>query len=142
VVEDLGGGFDDGAQRLGVAAKVGDQDLDLAVGEAPADGADGGGEEKMEAPPSDNSSRLTEVTTAYFRPIFSAASATRSGSSVSRPSGRPWGTAQKPQARVQRLPRIMKVAVRWPQHSATLGQRADSHTVCRPFWRMMRLRSV
>ena len=41
------------------------------------------------------------------------------------------GTEQKPQPRVHQLPRIMKVAApRW-KHSWMLGQRADSHTVCR-----------
>ncbi len=41
------------------------------------------------------------------------------------------GTEQKPQPRVQRLPRIMNVAApRW-KHSWIFGQRADSHTVCR-----------
>src|SRR5271157_1152335 len=41
------------------------------------------------------------------------------------------GTAQKPQPRVHQLPRIMNVAApRW-KHSWMLGQRADSHTVCR-----------
>ena len=45
--------------------------------------------------------------------------------------GLPLGTEQKPQPRVQRLPRIMKVAApRW-KHSWILGQRADSQTVCR-----------
>ena len=43
--------------------------------------------------------------------------------------GLPLGTEQKPQPRVQRLPRIMKVAApRW-KHSWMLGQRADSQTV-------------
>ena len=43
----------------------------------------------------------------------------------------PSAREQNPQPRVQRLPRIMKVAApRW-KHSWMLGQRADSHTVCR-----------
>jgi len=33
------------------------------------------------------------------------------------------------QARVQTSPRIMKVAVPWPQHSAMFGHRASSQTV-------------
>ena len=46
-------------------------------------------------------------------------------------AGLPLGTEQKPQPRVQRSPRIMNVAApRW-KHSWMLGQRADSHTVCR-----------
>ena len=55
-----------------------------------------------------------------------------SGSSEnSRFSGEPFGTEQKPQPRVHRLPRIMKVAApRW-KHSWIFGQRADSQTVCR-----------
>ena len=62
---------------------------------------------------------------------MATASATRRGSSKSMGSGRPLGTAQKPQRRVQVLPSIMKVAVRWFQHSPMFGQCADSHTVCR-----------
>ena len=45
-------------------------------------------------------------------------------------------TAQKPQARVQMSPRIMKVAVRG-QHSPMLGQRASSQTVCSSRSRMV-----
>src|SRR5208282_1291095 len=46
-------------------------------------------------------------------------------------AGLPLGTAQNPQPRVQRSPRIMNVAApRW-KHSWMLGQRADSHTVWR-----------
>ena len=40
-------------------------------------------------------------------------------------------TAQKPQARVQRSPAIMNVAVPLLQHSHRFGHWADSHTVCR-----------
>ena len=45
------------------------------------------------------------------------ASATRAGSSASSGKGLAVVTAQKPQARVQRSPPIMKVAVPLPQHS-------------------------
>src|SRR5438094_3685395 len=70
------------------------------------------------------------------------ASATRRGSSSSGgPTGLPEGTAQKPQARVQMSPRIMKVAVPCSQHSPMFGQRALSQTVCRSSVRMMRFRS-
>src|SRR5256885_9850791 len=97
---------------------------------------------KMCAPPSAWSSRLTEVTTAYRSPILASASATRNGSSSSGgPTGLPEGTAQKPQARVQMSPRIMKVAVPCSQHSPMFGQRALSQTVCRSSVRMMRFRS-
>ena len=41
-------------------------------------------------------------------------------------------TRQKPQARVQREPLTMKVAVPSAQHSKMLGQPASSHTVTRP----------
>src|ERR1035437_2101980 len=52
-------------------------------------------------------------------------------SGISPRAGLNLGTEQKPQTRVQRSPRIMKVAApRW-KHSWMLGQRADSHTVCR-----------
>ena len=60
-----------------------------------------------------------------------AASATRSGSVWSTPSGRRVSIRQNPQARVQRSPRIMKVAVPSFQHSEMLGQPASSHTVTR-----------
>src|SRR6266699_794624 len=83
---------------------------------------------KMAAPPSLSSSRLTEVTTVWRRPIFCTASATRLGSSQSRPIGRPVSTAQKPQLRVQTRPRIMNVAVLWPQHSPIFGGRTLSHS--------------
>src|ERR1035441_10487000 len=61
--------------------------------------------------------------------------ATLAGSVASRRisylAGLPLGTAQKPQPRVQRSPRIRNVAApRW-KHSWMLGQRADSHTVWR-----------
>src|SRR4051794_25030623 len=52
------------------------------------------------------------------------------GSSGSRGGGiRAVFTAQKRQARVQVSLPSMKVAVPLDQHSATLGQRASSHTV-------------
>src|ERR1700722_18924767 len=87
---------------------------------------------KISAPPSGSSSRFTDVTTAYRKPMRATASATRSGSSSSGgPSGFPLGTAQNPHARVQMLPKIMKVAVRCSQHSPMFGQRALSQTVCR-----------
>ena len=55
------------------------------------------------------------------------------GSSASGASGRPWPTSQNGQRRVQMSPRIMKVAVPLPKHSAMFGQEASSHTVC-SFW--------
>ena len=58
-----------------------------------------------------------------------AASATRWGSAGSTGPGRRVSTRQNPQARVQRSPRIMKVAVPSFQHSEMLGQPASSHTV-------------
>ena len=70
--------------------------------------------------------------TTYFSPSRLAASATRSGSSASMVSVFPFGTLQKPQGRVQTLPRIMNVAVLWDQHSVRLGHFALSQTVSRP----------
>ena len=69
------------------------------------------------APPSDKSSRATQVTTAWPSCMRSTASATRSGSSGASGSGWRVSTWQKPQARVQRSPLIMKVAVPSAQHS-------------------------
>ena len=69
------------------------------------------------APPSARSSRATQVTTACPSPIRSTARATRSGSSGDSGSGWRVSTWQKPQARVQRSPLIMKVAVPSAQHS-------------------------
>ncbi|MNE55169.1 hypothetical protein D3C80_1499930 [compost metagenome] len=72
---------------------------------------------KMRAPPSFKSSRATLVTTQWRRFIFSAASATRFGSSKSSSVGIPVFTAQKRHARVQISPKIINVAVRLAQHS-------------------------
>ena len=41
-------------------------------------------------------------------------------------------TAQKPQLRVQTLPKIIKVAVPDPQHSPIFGQFPLSQMVCNP----------
>ena len=77
---------------------------------------------QISAPPSDRSSRSTEVMTACLTPISLTLLATRPGSKGSTSSGRPVDTLQKPQERVQTLPRIMNVAVPSPQHSPMLGQ--------------------
>src|SRR6266567_2187162 len=69
------------------------------------------------------------MTTCFSR-IRRTASATRAGSSVSKGNGLAVVTAQKPQARVQRSPAIMNVAVPRLQHSQWLGHLALSHTVC------------
>src|SRR5206468_3708492 len=58
------------------------------------------------------------------------ASATRSGSSSSSANGFAVVTAQNPQARVQRSPAIIIVAVPWLQHSQRFGHCALSQTVC------------
>src|SRR6476646_4112749 len=60
------------------------------------------------------------------------ASATRCGSSCSRANGLAVVTAQNPQARVQRSPAIIIVAVPWLQHSQRFGHCALSQTVWRP----------
>ena len=85
---------------------------------------------KCSAPPSLRSSRATAVTTTCLRRIRFTASATRWGSSASSGNGLAVVTAQNPQARVQRSPAIMKVAVPWLQHSHRLGHCASSQTVC------------
>ena len=92
--------------------------------------------EKMPAPPSGRSSRLTEVMTQYFRPMRLTVDASRKGSPRSRVPGRPVVTAQYAQARVQMSPRIMKVAADRSQHSPMFGQWASSHTVCNWLSRM------
>src|SRR5262245_45649543 len=94
---------------------------------------------KCPAPPSFRSSRSTLVTTTYRS--FSAAmvSARWRGSSASGASGRPCATSQNGQRRVQMSPRIMKVAVPLPKHSAMFGQEASSHTVCSFCSRRIRL---
>src|SRR6185436_20082435 len=56
--------------------------------------------------------------------------ATRWGSSASSAKGFAVFTAQNPQARVQRSPAIMNVAVPWLQHSQRFGHWALSQTVC------------
>src|SRR6185312_10281576 len=86
---------------------------------------------KIFAPPILSSSRFTLVTTACFKPSVATASATRDGSCQSMACGRPLGTAQNPQRRVQMSPSSMNVAVRWFQHSPILGHCADSQTVCK-----------
>src|SRR5437660_11453041 len=68
--------------------------------------------------------------TTCFNFIRRTASATRCGSSASSANGFAVVTAQNPQARVQRSPAIMNVAVPLLQHSKWFGHRALSHTVC------------
>src|SRR5580765_7308133 len=68
--------------------------------------------------------------TTCFNFIRRTASATRCGSSSSRVSGFAVVTAQNPQARVQRSPAIIMVAVPWLQHSQRFGHCALSQTVC------------
>src|SRR5689334_8809602 len=68
--------------------------------------------------------------TTCFNFIRRTASATRFGSSSSSANGFAVVTAQNPQARVQRSPAIMKVAVPWLQHSQRFGHCALSQTVC------------
>src|ERR1700751_5009237 len=77
---------------------------------------------QMIEPPSFRSSLSTEVITQCFTPISFTELATRLGSSQSAGFGLPVATAQKPQERVQMLPRIINVAVPAPQHSPMLGQ--------------------
>src|SRR5207248_5605639 len=76
------------------------------------------------------SSRATAVITTCFKFIRRTASATRFGSSPSSSNGFAVVTAQNPQARVQRSPAIIIVAVPWLQHSQRFGHCALSQTVC------------
>src|SRR5256886_14663182 len=69
--------------------------------------------------------------TTCFNFIRRTASATRAGSSSSRANGFAVVTAQNPQARVQRSPAIIIVAVPWLQHSHRFGHCALSQTVCK-----------
>src|SRR3954465_12071179 len=69
--------------------------------------------------------------TTCFSFIRRTASATRAGSSSSKANGFAVVTAQNPQARVQRSPAIIIVAVPWLQHSQRFGHCALSQTVCR-----------
>src|SRR5437879_12640947 len=85
---------------------------------------------KWSAPPSFRSSRATAVMTTCFNFIRRTASATGAGSSSSRANGVAVVTAQNPQARVQRSPAIIIVAVPWLQHSQRFGHCALSQTVC------------
>src|ERR1035437_5032854 len=68
--------------------------------------------------------------TTCFNFIRCVASATRIGSSSSSANGLAVVTAQNPQARVQRSPAIMNVAVPLLQHSQWFGHLALSQTVC------------
>jgi len=90
---------------------------------------------KCAAPPSDKSSRVTEVITTYFKFIRATASDSLIGSAASRGCGMPGVTLQKWQLRVQVFPMIIKVAVPQPKHSPKFGQAASSHTVANLFWR-------
>src|SRR5438874_6128563 len=68
--------------------------------------------------------------TTCFNLIRRTASATRCGSSSSSANGLAVVTAQNPQARVQRSPAIIIVAVPWLQHSQRFGHCALPQTVC------------
>ncbi len=70
--------------------------------------------------PSGRRARRPVMTTCRSR-IRCVASATRAGSSASSANGLAVVTAQKPQARVQRSPPIMNVAVPLLQHSQWFG---------------------
>ena len=129
VVQHVGPRREDRAQRALVAAAVRDEHLDLGVRPAGPDGLDGGGERAGAA--------VGQIVAGdggddgEARSMRSTASATRSGSVGSRASGWRVSTRQNPQARVQRSPLIMKVAVPSAQHSKMFGQPASSHTVTR-----------
>src|SRR5438128_12069554 len=69
--------------------------------------------------------------TTCFNLIRRTASATRCGSSSSSANGFAVVIAQNPQARVQRSPAIIIVAVPWLQHSHRFGHCALSQTVCK-----------
>ena len=135
VVDHVGPRLDHPLQIVAMAAEVRDQHLDHGGG-ALADLVDRRGEDRCSRRPA-RSSRATEVITVWRRFMPATASPTRRGSSQStKPLGLPGATAQKPQRRVHRSPRIMMVAVPRAQQCPRLGQRASSHTVC-----SLRLRS-
>ena len=83
---------------------------------------------KCVAPLSFRSSRSTDVTTTYLRPISCTASASCPGSSWSSSFGLPCATSQNGQRRVQISPMIINVAVPCEKHSGKLGQLASSQT--------------
>ena len=131
MVQDLGAGGDDHTAGLVDALEVGGEDFYLASGGLAADFAND----------VDERLRGAEVVVIAIDAGDDGVAQAERGDGVgdalgfiqwSMGCGRPLGTAQKPQRRVQRLPSIMKVAVLWFQHSPMLGQWADSQTVCRP----------
>ena len=130
VVQHLGLGLDHDADSFFLALKVRDKDFHLAAGRLAANLLD---HHRKGACASKNvvvtihagDDRMFELKS--WRPLPPPGGVRRSRWGP----GGPLGTAQKPQRRVQVLPSIMKVAVRWFQHSPILGQWADSHTVCR-----------
>ena len=87
---------------------------------------------KWVAPPSARSSRVTDVITTCLRPSDRTALPICSGSFLSGATGEPHSTAQKPQLRVQVLPKIRNVAVLSEKHSHWFGQRASWQTVFSP----------
>ena len=76
------------------------------------------------------------------RPSLAVAARDMFGLLRSSAPGKPVFTLQKAQARVQVSPMIMKVACFFSQHSPMFGQPASSHTVCRPFARMIACVSI
>ena len=93
-------------------------------------------------PMSFKSSRSTLVITPCLIPINLMLRATFSGSAQSTVSGLPVFTPQKPQERVQVLPRIIKVAVPSVQHSPMLGQLPDVQMVCKSYFSTVLLNSL
>ena len=133
VVENVGSGVEDAGHGVGVAFEIRGEDFDAGVGQRGADQADGFGEvggaavgEVVTVDAGDD-----DVAEVHFS--GHAGDVGRFGGVEAHvvQARVPLGTEQKPQPRVQRLPRIMNVAApRW-KHSWMLGQRADSQTVWR-----------
>ena len=94
---------------------------------------------KCWAPPSRRSSRSTEVTTTYFRPMSATVCARLQRLAGIRRLRPAVGDVAEQQRRVQTSPRIMKVAVPWLKHSWMFGQLASSQTVTRRFSRSLAL---
>ena len=128
VVQHVGPGVEDHGERVRIALAVGDQHLDRGVRIAVTDGADrrrepGGAAVGDVVARHARDHRVREPEGGHRLGDTRRARRGRSGTACGCRPGR------TRTARVQRSPRIMKVAVRCDQHSKMFGQPASSHTV-------------
>ena len=134
VVEDVRPGVEHARDRVEVAAEIRRQHFDARLGQRAPHLAHGLGEVVRAAVRQVVAIHAGDHDVAQLhlaRPCAATLAGSAGSSRMSCFAGEPLGTEQKPQPRVQRLPRIMKVAApRW-KHSWMFGQRADSQTVCR-----------